>query len=86
MGLFVTVIREHDQTDAVQKLVSSIAQCKLKCSNLSWKCTLDMAKLVLCKTTTNMTCDPECAEFFSLFALMFGTSAVDVLHGLGHFS
>ena len=83
---FVTVIKEHDQTDAVVKLVSAIAQRNLKCSNLSWKCTLDMAKLVLCKTTTNMTYDPECVEFFSVFAFMFGTSAVDVLCGPGHFS
>ena len=85
-GTLATVIKEHDQTDAVVKLVSAIAECKCKCSNLSWECTLDMAKLVLCKTTTNMTYDPECVEFFSLFALMFGTFPVDVLRGPGHFS
>ena len=54
--------------------------------NLSWKCALDMGKLSMCKTTTKMKYDPECVEFFSLFALMFGSSAVDVLRGPANFS
>ena len=82
---FAEVISQNRQCDSFVKLVRAIATDKLKTSNLSWKCTLDMAKLVLCKSTTNMMYDPECVEFFSLFALMFGLSAVDVLHGPGHF-
>ena len=45
-----------------------------------------MGKLSLCKSTTRMKYDPDCVEFFSLFALMFGSSAVDVLRGPANFS
>ena len=33
-----------------------------------------------------MKYDPDCVEFFSLFALMFGSSTVDVLRGPANFS
>ena len=45
-----------------------------------------MGKLSLCKSTTSMSYDPDCVEFFSLFVLMFGSSAVDVLCRPANFS
>ena len=83
---FAKEVKKCGQTESVVKLFCSIGTGKLKTSNLSWKCALDMGKMSLLKTTTNMTYDPECVEFFSLFALMFGCSAVNVLRGPGNFS
>ena len=39
----------------------------------------------MCTTTTNMCYDKDCVEFFSLFNLMFGSSAINVLGGTAHF-
>ena len=66
-------------------LLNSIANGNLQCTNLSWKCALDMGVLVNCTSMTNMHYNKDCVEFFSLFFLMFGGSAVNVLRGTGHF-
>ena len=83
---FAEKLRKKNQSDPFIKLITALATKKLLFDNLSWKCTLDMGKLSLCKSTTRMKYDPDCVEFFSLFALMFGSSAVDVLRGPANFS
>ena len=49
------------------------------------KCALDIGQLSMCTTTTNMRYDKDCVEFFSLFNLMFGSSAINILRGTAHF-
>ena len=44
-----------------------------------------MGYLSQCTSTTTMRYDPECVEFFSLYNLMFGSSAINVLRGTVHF-
>ena len=83
---FADKLKKHKQSHAFVNLVTALGCNKMSLDNLSWKCALDMGKLSLCKTTTKMKYDPECIEFFSLFALMFGSSAVDVLRGPANFS
>ena len=83
---FAEKLLRKKQSDSFIKLITALATKKLLFDNLSWKCTLDMGKLSLCRTTTRMNYDPDCVEFFSLFALMFGSSAVDVLRGPANFS
>ena len=83
---FAEKLRKKKQSDSFIKLITALATKKLLFENLSRKCTLDMGKLSLCRTTTRMKYDPDCVEFFSLFALMFSSSAVDVLRGPVNFS
>ena len=67
------------------KLITALSNGCLKSSNLAWKCTLDMGQLSMCTTTTNMLYDKDCVEFFSLFNLIFGSSAIIILRGTAHF-
>ena len=82
---FAKVIEEANQTDRFCKLVESLANGNLPCTNLVWKSCLDMGTLSICASTTTMRYDKDCVEFFSLFHLMFGSSAINVLRGTGHF-
>ena len=66
-------------------LVNAIASGALSTQNLSWKCALDMGFLSRCTSTTAMRYEPECVEFFSLYHLMFGSSAINVLRSTAHF-
>ena len=83
---FAEKLWKKNQSDPFIKLITALATKKLLFNNLSWKCTLDTGKLSLCKSTTRMKYDPDCGEFFSLFALMFGSSTVDMLRGPANFS
>ena len=83
---FAQQLSEKGQKNSFISLITALGKCRMRFENLSWKSTLDMGKLSLCTSTTNMSYDTDCVEFFSLFALMFGSSAVDVLRGPGNFS
>ena len=83
---FCKKIEEYGQIEKFIKLVEAIATGKLSPTNLAWKCALDMGVLSMCTSTTNMRYDKDCVEFFSLFNLMFGASAINVLRGTAHFS
>ena len=83
---FCKKIEEYGQIEKFIKLVEAIATGKLSPTNLAWKCALDMGMLSMCTSTTNMRYDKDCVEFFSLFNLMFGASAINVLRGTAHFS
>ena len=82
---FVAKLKLSGQLDKFVHLVNAIATGQLPTNNLSWKCALDMGFLSQCTSTTRMRYDPDCVEFFSLFKLMFGSSAINVLCGTAHF-
>ena len=82
---FYKKILEAKQYSKFQKLVTAIGTGNLKCSNLAWKSCLDMGVLSTLKSTTSMRYDRDCCEFFSLFYIMFGGSAVNVLRGTANF-
>ena len=67
------------------KLLEAPGSGKLSPTNLAWKCALDMGTLAMCTSTTNMRYDKDCVEFFALFNLMFGASAINVLRRTAHF-
>ena len=82
---FTEMLQKKNQTEKCVKLITALSNGCLKSSNLVWKCALDMGKLSMCTTTTNMHYNKDCVEFFSLFNLMFGSSAINVLRGTAHF-
>ncbi|MCG8621148.1 MAG: hypothetical protein MJE68_03965 [Proteobacteria bacterium] len=82
---FYEKLVEAKQYSKFQKLVTAIGCGNLKCSNLAWKSCLDMGVLSTLKSTTSMRYDKDCCEFFSLFYIMFGGSAVNVLRGTANF-
>ena len=82
---FAETLQKNNQTEKCVKLITALSNGCLKSSNLAWKCALDMGQLSMCTTTTNMHYDKDCVEFFSLFNLMFGSSAINVLRGTAHF-
>ena len=82
---FEAALKNNGQLDKFNKLVQALGSGKLSPTNLAWKCALDMGTLAMCSTTTNMHYDNDCVEFFSLFNLMFGASAINVLRGTAHF-
>ena len=82
---FSEELDKANQTTKFCKLIEAIATENLPCTNLSWKCCLDMGVLCMCTSTTNMRYDRDCVEFFSLFNIMFGSSAINILRGTGHF-
>ena len=75
---FTRNLVEANQVQLFQKLVTSIGTEKLKTTNLAWKSCLDMGVLSTLKSTTSMHYDKDCCEFFSLFYIMFGGSAMNV--------
>ena len=83
---FCKKIEDYGQIEKFIKLLEAIASGKLSPMNLAWKCVLDMGILSMCTSTMNMRYDKDCIEFFSLFNLMFGASAINVLRGTAHFS
>ena len=83
--LFAQTLEKNNQKEKFAKLITALGNGFLKASNLAWKCALDMGQLSMCTTTTNMRYDKDCVEFFSLFNLMFGSSAINVLRGTAHF-
>ena len=82
---FAEMLQKNNQTEKCVKLITALSNGCLKSSNLAWKCALDMGQLSMCTTTTNMHYNKDCVEFFSLFNLMFGSSAINVLRGTAHF-
>ena len=68
------------------KIVVAISSKHLPAQNISWKTTLDGGKWEMLQSTTQMIYDPVCVEFFVIVYLLFGASAINVLHGLSHFS
>ena len=82
---FSLLLTENAQLEKFKKLVLGLTTGKMSPQNISWKSTLDMGTLSMCETTTNMRYDRDCVEFFSLFNLIFGSSAINVLRGTGHF-
>ena len=85
MEKFSALLDEHSQVEKFKKLVNALTLRTLSPHNLSWKTALDMGVLSMCQSTTNMRYDKDCVEFFSLFNLMFGSSAINVLRGTAHF-
>ena len=82
---FEEAITRSGQFDKCTKLIEAVGSGKLSPANLAWKCALDMGTLAMCASTTNMHYDKDCVEFFALFNLMFGASAINVLQGTAHF-
>ena len=82
---FAETLQKNNQTEKCVKLITALSNGCLKSSNLAWKCALDMGQLCMCTITTNMRYDKDCVEFFSLFNLMFGSSAINILRGTAHF-
>ena len=82
---FAETLQKNNQTEKCVKLITALSNGCLKSSNLAWKCALDMGQLCMCTTTTNMGYDKDYVEFFSLFNLMFGSSAINILRGTAHF-
>ena len=83
---FANVLNEHEQVDKFVKSITSIAEGKLKPTNLAWKSFLDTGTMFSLNTTTSMNYDPEWLEFCQVIYHMFGSGVINALRGRGHFS
>ena len=82
---FCSKLKDANQIGRFQNLITAVGSEKLKTTNLAWKSCLDMGVLSNLKFTTSVRYDRDCVEFFSLFYIMFGGSAVNILRGTAHF-
>ena len=83
---FANVLNEHEQVDKFVKSITSIAEGKLKPTNLAWKSFLDTGTMFSLNTTTSMNYDPEWLEFCQVIYHMFGSGVINALRGRRHFS
>ena len=83
---FANVLNQHEQIDKFVKSITSIAEGKLKPTNLAWKSFLDTGTMFSLNTTTTMNYDPEWLEFCQVIHYMFGSGVINALQGRGHFS
>ena len=83
---FANVLNEHEQVNKFVKSITSIAEGKLKPTNLAWKSFLDTGTMFSLNTTTSMNYDPEWLEFCQVIYHMFGSGIINALRRRGHFS
>ena len=82
---FGTFLKLHNQENDFISLASGLMEKKIDTDNIAWQSALHRGKFTSCGTTCNMKYDTGYVEFFSLFYLLFGASALSVLRGPGHF-
>ena len=76
---FANVLNQHEQIDKFVKSITSIAEGKLKPTNLAWKSFLDTGTMFSLNTTMTMNYDPEWLEFCQVIYHMFGSGMINAL-------
>ena len=84
-GTFADKLKESKQIPYFKNLVGSISKETLSTNNVAWKSALYQAKWSECGSTHAMRFDLEFTEYWSIMQILFGSSAINVLCGPGHF-
>ena len=76
---FLDFLKLNNQENDFMALASGLMENTIDKDNIAWLAALHRGRYSKCKTTCNMKYDTEYVEFFSLFYILFGASALNIL-------
>ena len=79
-------LESEGQLNDFSSLLANIANGKIPTENISWLLNLHLGKLMSLDSTTQMRWHKDIVDFFSIIYILFGASAINVLHSPMHFS
>ena len=85
LGNFWEFLKVNNQNNDFMSLALRLMENQINKDNIAWLSALHRGRYSNCTTTCSMKYDSEYVEFFSLFFILFGASALNILQGPGHF-
>ena len=86
LNILCNILSQYQQLQDFENLLRNISCGKIDPNNICWLLNIHLGRLTSVSSTTQMRWNQEIVEFFSIVYILFGASAINVLHGPMHFS
>ena len=86
LNILCNILSQYHQLQDFENLLWNISCGKINPNNICWLLNIHLERLTSVSSTTQMQWNQEIVEFFSIAYILFGASAINVLHGPMHFS
>ena len=86
LNILCNILSQYQQLQDFENLLRNISCGKIDPNNICWLLNIHLGRLTSISSTTQMRWNQEIVKFFSIVYILFGASAINVLHVPMHFS